>query len=413
MELQREQLSWSMIWLRAISSSRVRSLLFLSSVLLGFVNPIHAIDIRIRLFSHTQLKSVKLGSEYQAFYLLAAKSNGEIIDTIFDLRSKSTNTILDLQVSKDQILLKQGASTLGSFDRLILQSVEDSSVFNIRNGSKLRIYHGKLDVWVDRGDLLVVNEVDLDRYVEGVVESEGGHVPAFEYFQAQAVLARTFAIRNWNKHSSNGYNLKDDVSSQVYHHMAYLQNSSNIKWAVRMTQDTIAVDDNCQPIQALFHANSGGTTAASEDAWQSKIEYLRSIDDPYSLKGPSAYWEKRIPQKELLTFLGQRMSRNLNDIALKKELLNLPKNRRVPNFKLGDRKLKMRDIRYEFKLRSAFFSVEEDGDDFILHGRGFGHGVGMSQDGAMEMAKQGLCYKDILSFYYSGIQLDALSAYID
>lgn len=372
-----------------------------------------ALDIRVRLFSHTEIRHLRLGSHEGTFSLLAANSEGTLIDTIFDFYDPGLQPALEVAIGPQGLELRTGQQLIGRFHRLWLLPSFDTAVFQVRASGQHRIYRGKLEIWPRDGQLFVVNQVNLEEYVAGVVESEGGHIPAYEYFKAQAILARTFAIRNWRKHASQGYNLKDDVSSQVYHHMAYLQNAPNIRSAVFQTTDTIVVDKECSPIQALFHANSGGETAPSEDAWQTKIDYLRGRPDPYSLKGPSARWEKHIPQKQLLDYLKKMFGAEVSEVALRKALLNLPANSRVGSLVVEGKKLKMKEIRMAFQLRSAFFSVEESGDEFVLKGRGFGHGVGLAQDGAMEMAKQGYCYQDILYFYYSGIELDGLSAYLN
>ena len=78
---------------------------------------------------------------------------------------------------------------------------------------------------------------------------------------------------------------------------------------------------------------------------------------------------------------------------------------RIPWFEWNGHRVKMRDVRTRFKLRSSFFSVEDKGNMLLLKGRGFGHGVGLSQQGAMEMAKQGLKYDQILHFYFQDVQL--------
>ena len=393
-----KEVSFACLWLLALGVLPVKA---------------SALDIRVRLFSHTEIKHLRLGNHFGSFSLLAANPEGEVIDTVFDLYDATQQAALEIAVGPYGLELRSGEQLIGRFHRLLLLPAFDTAVFQVRASGQHRIYRGRLDIWPRDEQLFVVNEVEIEEYVAGVVESEGGHIPSYEYFKAQAILARTFAIRNWRKHGAQGYNLKDDVSSQVYHHMAYLQNAPNIRTAVAQTLDTIVVDADCTPIQALFHANSGGETAPSEDAWQTKISYLRGKQDPFSLKGPSARWEKRIGQKQMLDYLRRAFGSEVSDMVLKKALLNLPAHSRVGTLIVADKKLKMREIRNAFQLRSAFFSVEESGEEFILKGRGFGHGVGLAQDGAMEMAKQGYCYQDILYFYYTGIELDQLSAYLD
>lgn len=363
--------------------------------------------IRVKLFSTSKFQKASINAIEGKYYLLAFRKDGSSIDTIVDLGHQWQN--FEFLRKGKSIHVSGSGNRLGPFERIrLLPAPNDSCIFGIKVNGKQREYTGRIDAWIQESKLLIVNEVPIEEYVAGVVESEGGHVPSFEYFKAQAILARTFALKNWEKHSSYGYNLKDDVTSQVYFHRAKNKYSDMILEAVDLTRDTVLVDIECDPILAVFHANSGGHTAPSEDAWRTRISYLRGRPDPYSLEGPSARWEKRILKKDMLSYLSSKSNLPSNDIRLTKALLNIPEGKRMGSLTLGDSKLKTRDIRTKFKLRSAYFSVQEDGEYFILKGRGFGHGVGMSQDGAMVMASEGYGYRAILSFYFIDIEFDTL-----
>src|SRR5690606_2725872 len=153
----------------------------------------------------------------------------------------------------------------------------ETAHYLIRGTGPERMYEGVLEIRVHEGNLLLIGEVGLPSYIAGVVESEGGHSPQFEYFKAQAVIARTWLLRNWDKHIEKGYNVTDDVSSQAYYSMAYLQYSDLIRDAVKETGDSVLVDTSGKAILAVYHANSGGITSNSEDVWLEELDYLRSV----------------------------------------------------------------------------------------------------------------------------------------
>ncbi len=360
------------------------------------------------MLSTENIQSAEVFGKEGHYFLLALNENMEIIDTVSDAFSATQNRIRIVKAPKGLEVFESNKS-LGKFSALSLVSANSTSVFAIKGSKRERWYRGALEFTPANHGICVVNVVELEEYVAGVVESEGGHYPAFEYFKAQAVLVRTFAIKNLNKHVSEGYNLKDDVTSQVYHGMARHKYSANILSAVLETRDTILVDGECQPILAVFHANSGGQTANSEEAWSKAIPYLRSKPDAFSPKGPSAKWEKKILKSDFYSYFASQLGTQADDIELQKAILNMPSSRRLSVFEYNKRRLPLKLVRTRFNLRSAFFGVEEEGNYLILKGKGYGHGVGMAQDGAMVMADFGYCYKEILNYYYSEIVLEKRS----
>jgi stage II sporulation protein D len=363
--------------------------------------------IRIRLFSgHPSVDRFNISSFDKGFTVLAYEKSGQLIDTVADLIEPGLS--IEFQKKSGRIQFSDASGTYGPFLRYRIVPEAPSAVFQIEVKGEVRRYKGCVDVWVSGKNVQLVNEVDLEDYVAGVVESEGGHVPSFQYFKAQAILARTFAMKNWRKHTSKGYNLKDDVSSQVYFHRAENRYGDSIVLAVEQTRDTVVTDQVCAPILAVFHANSGGFTAPAEFPWTNSLPYLKGIRDPYSLRGPSARWEKRISTAEVNTYLANRLGTDADDLRLRKILMNLDSDHRVGYLKLGDRSLKLSELRRRFRLRSAFFTVKEEGGHYLLSGRGYGHGVGMSQDGAMVMASEGFDFRDIIRFYYQDVSFDAL-----
>ena len=369
-------------------------------------------QIRVRLFSQYSLENIWVTTYKSDFHLIALDKDHQPLDTIADYFPEALVRTLMIKKQDSKLEIVNSGNSLGSYEGLYL-SAKEGGHFIIAGKGKERIYSGNLIIALRDHHLLVVNEVDLEEYVAGVVESEGGHVALDEYFKAQAILARTWALRNWEKHLDEGYNVKDDVSSQAYYSKAYLQNSEMIIQAVTSTEDTVLLDRNGKLVFGAFHSNSGGQTSNSEDIWSQEIDYLRSVKDTFSLKGSRATWEREVSKAQFVAFFASKLKTNDKDSVFMEQLMNLKMDERKPWFHYNGRKVKMRDVRTRFKLKSSFFSVEDRGSSLLLKGRGFGHGVGLSQQGAMEMSRQGMNFRQILQFYFKEVRLGHLNSVFD
>lgn len=364
-----------------------------------------ATDIKVRLFSDISISNATLLPDSGNYYLIALDSDMQPIDTVLDIFDEEEHKTLNFTQRGSSVSAYRGDFPAGSYHGLLVRTKQPFAEFQIRAGGKHRIYQGDLQVRVFEGALQVVNIVDLEQYVAGVVESEGGHILSPEYFKAQAVLARTFALKNWDKHADEGYNLKDDVTSQVYFSKARHQYSSEILEAVKATRDTIVVTYRCDPILGVFHANSGGYCTNADDVWLKEVDYLKQRVDTFSIGVGSYLWERRINKNDFYNYYARKLG-VANDAFLRKAILNFKQPPRQAYFEYKGRSLKLTHVRKAFNLRSTFFSVEEVGNQVILNGRGYGHGVGLSQDGAMEMARRGYNYHQIINYYYDGVELE-------
>lgn len=379
----------------------------LAFILLVVSLKLGAVDLEVRLFSNLHIHQLTVIPDTGLYHLVAMDSKMRPIDTIYDVFAQDSIRKLYFKRSGRDVLLSRSSQKLGYFKTLRLVSAHPKKEFRIQVGKRKRVYHGNLQVRVHRGELQLVNIVDVESYVGGVVESEGGHVKELEYFKAQAVLARTFALKNINKHRSEGYGLKDDVTSQVYFSRSRYQNKARIDSAVFLTKDTVIVQQDCLPILGVFHANSGGVTTNAEDAWLTSVSYLKAREDSFSVGVGSYSWERKVSKKDFYSYVANRMKVS-NDILLHKALLNLNRSGRESSFRFKKRKLKLTNFRKRYKLRSTYFTVNDAGDYLILKGKGYGHGVGLSQDGAIEMSRRGYNYRDILYFYFDSIELECI-----
>lgn len=261
-------------------------------------------------------------------------------------------------------------------------------------------YTGNFSLLISQGFLNIINTMPLDTYISGVVEAEAGPGAPAEFFKVQAVLARTYAIRNFNSHASEGYHLCDDTHCQAFHGIS--DENPDIQTQVLATHNLILTDPYSRIIVTPYHSNSGGETQRASDLWPGEHPHLQAILDPFSENQRSASWKKTLSMAEWNEYL---VSRGIELKGIPPENLLIRQNHRAKHFVLKNDTLSLHTIRQDLGLRSSFFSMRLEGDSLVIDGKGYGHGVGLSQEGAMEMARQGYSYTDILNYYFHMIKL--------
>ncbi|MEY2962999.1 MAG: hypothetical protein RL754_260 [Bacteroidota bacterium] len=269
-----------------------------------------------------------------------------------------------------------------------------------------RFYTGTLLL---RNGLLYVDaivQVPVRDYITGVCEAEGGLSAAQSYHEAQAVLARTWLYTNLDKHNKEGYHIKDDQSSQAFRGVAHGKNKDIIARAVERVGDTIAVYDG-KPIIGFYHSNSGGKTVLPQHVWSQELPYCREVTDPFAQKGTKFSWTKRIAFVDWQNYwLKQEVQFS---VAQWRSFAEERPVDRETYWTIEDKTFKLETVRRNFKLRSTYFTMDVQNDYIELHGRGFGHGVGMAQEGAMYMAESGFDWREILNFYFKQLEFVPVS----
>jgi len=284
-------------------------------------------------------------------------------------------------------------------DSVFLEGKTGKDLFSLRISGKNILrqnYSGDLKCLPDLGTLLFVNTCDIESYIAGVVRSEGGSGKFPEYFKTQAVIARTYMYRYMEKHAADHFNLCDDTHCQVFHG---LTGDSLIIRAALETKGEIITGPDTLPIIAAFHSNCGGETVPSEDVWLTSQPYLRKVTDPHCNNSRNARWSVTMSTEAWTAYL--KKAGYIGDASL----LNFSQSTRSTFYKAGSFSLPLRQIRSDLNLRSTFFSVLVDSDSVVLKGRGYGHGVGLCQEGAMSMAAKGFNYRQIIGFYYTGVSI--------
>ncbi len=265
-------------------------------------------------------------------------------------------------------------------------------------------YSGKIEVWKGEKGLYLINIVPLEEYVKGVVSAEVGKGWDAEALKAQAVVARTYALYQMaNNQAPQGlYNLTSSVLHQVYKSSGIPESVSR---AVEQTRGEILTFYG-RPILAYYHSTSGGMTEDPAEVFGKAHAYLRPVETNCELS-PYYMWEKRIPVIEIEKALGLR---DIIEIYIgPRTVSNRVRDLRIET-KSGSVTMAAKDVRRKIgwdRLPSTMITtLVRDGDAFVFEGKGYGHGVGMCQWSALEMAKGGSTYRDILAKFYPGALIE-------
>jgi len=262
-----------------------------------------------------------------------------------------------------------------------------------------RWYRGRTQVVPTSKGLTAINYVDLEQYLYSVLGAEMSSNWPLEALKAQAVAARSYALNKVYTNRNPIYDVDDTTTYQVYKGLE--TEASTTHQAVEATAGQVMTYGG-QVILAVFHSASGGHTENVEDIWASPLPYLRGVPD-YDAGAPVYEWTKDFSSVEL--------SGKISGVG---NIIEMTPERVTPQGRIitmrvkgtgGSRSVSGKDLRKVLGLRSTLFSVEPTGYGFHIRGRGFGHGLGLSQWGAHNLALQGFDYQQILAHYYQNATL--------
>jgi stage II sporulation protein D len=330
--------------------------------------------------------------------------DGKLITEIYP------NDGIRIFAADNKVGLRSMNKEYGKFDKVMFVRKSWGNHFRFRPVSpekKEGKYNDNLLVTAKTGVLKLINKVYLEHYVGGVVEAESGSQQNAEYYKLQSIVCRTYALNNYRRHEAEGFNLCDQVHCQVYHGMSRF--CAIIPEAVNATKGLVIVDSDINLITAAFHSNCGGQTINSEDVWSKPLPYLKSVPDSFCVNGKHAYWEKQIPQDNWLSYLKKKHAYPVHDVQKLDSATRYSQGSREVYYADNFSGVPLEDLRTDWNLKSTYFSVEPAEGAILLKGRGFGHGVGMCQEGAMRMSQVGFTYNDIVHFYYTGVHIIDLS----
>lgn len=277
-----------------------------------------------------------------------------------------------------------------------------------------RLYRGALEAFINPlGIAVLVNELNLEDYLKGVVANEINPVvfPHPEAIKAQAIAARSFALAGLAQFAARGFDLYSDDRSQVYQGAGSELALSN--QAVDETRGLAAVYQG-RPIVAFYSSTCGGRTEDYQLVFQrDPIPYLRGGVECEDDSGRYSSWEETVP--------ASRIQENLDRMAKVGRLKKLVVLKRGASGRIvemrfagdqGETVLKGNNVRAVLGLRSSLIvdlktSYDSSGyvRDLQVKGKGYGHGVGLCQIGAIELAKRGVTFEKILKRYYPGVEV--------
>ncbi len=314
-----------------------------------------------------------------------------------------------------------------SFNLIIKNNDKRGIWFNNRR------YAGELRVSLNDQKLQIINYLKLEKYLQSVVGSEMPKEFPFAALQAQAVAARTYALKILGENKL--FDIQSTQSSQVY--LGLEAETEKINRAVRSTSSLALFYQN-KLIDALFHSSSGGRTEDSGQVWKYQFPYLRSVID-YDQNSTKYRWSKKITSLELdhiFSDLGglnsiQIIKKSNSDRVLKVRIHGANGNKDISGKTLRE-KLQLLSTKFEIDLKFNQLNDQNQQnnkqnfnfnhkyfDNFapqplppipkdyflLVQGKGAGHGVGMSQWGAKAMAERGSSFIKILKHYYTGVQI--------
>lgn len=350
--------------------------------------------VAVGLYDNVDLQSVVVSPESKGYRVL------------LDEQSRPLPTGQHLQVARDGVQLGVwiDGQPLGSYRHVVVLHDSPESQLRVAEGkapSAWRVVDGNLSLAVDFQRVMCINLIDTECYVASVVLAEVGRGQEVELYKAQALLVRTYLLAHRGRHITEGFNLCDQVHCQAYKESAW--HDLQIREATLATRGQVVVDSDGRLISSVFHANCGGETAAADQVWLSPRSYLKSVKDPDCRGASGSRWVAEVPLKAWRRFL---QSKGINAARLTGQQMAYRSARRESLYTLpGGRGVPFRDLREYFNLRSAWFDVEVIGEKVKLRGRGYGHGIGMCQRGAMAKAKQGYDAQRILKAYFMGVSV--------
>ncbi len=368
-----------------------------------------------------------------------AMNNNVSIEEKVDLESKDDFTVDDIEnnsvdsVSSEQdfvintdspsIVVDNKSDTVGdgvysntsdTVNNSVLESVENNTASEFVENNTISESLNEVSESVDnniyvnvrRSDGRVVS-LELEDYVTGVVGTEMPALFNSEALKAQAVIARTYAL----KANSIGRVLSDNESTQSYKDNGELASMwggnyssyySKVMDAVNSTKG-MYLTYNGNYIEAVYHSTSNGQTEDSSNVWGNSYPYLVSVDSVYDNSNPSFSISKSFSYTDLSSKLGFNVDRS-SDF----NILGFTSGGRVSSISIDNHQFSGVSFRNMLGLRSADFDIIKNDEGVIITTRGYGHGVGMSQYGANGMAKDGYSFSDILFHYYPGVSLEQL-----
>lgn len=360
--------------------------------------------VRVRVFSTQTLNSLKIYSP--------------------GLKISSTPGQLEFNSCKlSMIPGKREIKVSGKFGEKILRSplrLNSNSVITItsKDGVQKKL-PGQVVIRNTSSQLIVIARISFENYLTGVVQGELPSAPG-EALKAQAIASRSYALKNLRRHKNEGFDFCDSTHCQYYR--GFVPPGTPHHRAVRETLGMVLTIGG-QPVQCFYHSTCGGETSPAQSVFGSFCPGITSIKDspspgkpPFCSSSHHFRWKLVIPDEKLNRILSGEPDYSYLKKIEKIIVLKTGPGGRVENLTLVGKDKQKNVSGYDFwqmmgdnfgwgKFKSSWFRVKKVGNNFVFTGRGLGHGVGMCQEGAINMAQKGYTYKQILKHYFPGTEI--------
>ncbi len=254
-----------------------------------------------------------------------------------------------------------------------------------------------------------IENVSLEEYIVGVLAGEMPIDFELEALKAQAVASRSYVLKRMEYNKDNEYDVVDSVLNQVYLDDDYLRETWGNNYTIKINKLRTAVNETYNEymeydgeiIDALFFSTSNGYTEDSHLVFNLELPYLKSVESSWDKDVSSVFSSKyTYSLQEFYEKLGLEYSKTLDVSILERSSTN-----RVLKLEINGVTFEGTTLYNKLGLRSTDFEISQVGNNVVFEMKGYGHGVGMSQYGALGMAKQGYTYDEILKHYYTGVTI--------
>ena len=282
----------------------------------------------------------------------------------------------------------------------------DNGVLSV-NG---RTYRGKIEVIKEQKGLLVVNELPLELYVAGLINQEISSKWPIEVVKAQAVIARTYAMYQKKKRAAGDYHMEATVADQVY--SGNITEDERSLYAVKETIGKV-LTYNGELALTVYHSNSGGMTEDAKNIWGKDYPYLKQVKSSFDKDSSHFSWILNMSPQSVEAAL-KDAGYSISDIQNIIPIYTTNSGRVIKvmmHYAGGKLEISGEDLRKAIgydKLKSTMFTLEMINGSFVFNGKGYGHGVGLSQWGAKGMAEKGYKYTEILEHFYPGTRIERI-----
>lgn len=254
--------------------------------------------------------------------------------------------------------------------------------------------------------------VPFEEYVKGVLAGEMPISFEKEALKAQAVAARSYVLKKMEDSKNKDYDVVDTVMNQVYLDDNYLKE----KWQDKFDEKNNKLKEviietrgeyltyNGEVAEAFFFSTSTGKTENSGEVFVTQLPYLKSVDSSWDEEVSPVFNDRE--EYSVSDFCTRLNVPYKEKISI--QIIKTTSTGRIKQIKINGVELTGNQVTSALNLRSTYFTINQTGSNVIIETKGYGHGVGMSQYGALAMSKKGYTYDEILKYYYQGVEISKL-----